>query len=78
VPIENPLTVGVQSKELGTKSGTDWEQTTQFKSDPRNHFAIDKAGNQDSGLFSCNRLRAIYCVAHCPKEILAARDTLEG
>src|SRR2546427_2682016 len=29
---------------------------------PRNHFVIDKAGIQDSGLFSCDRWRAIHCV----------------
>jgi len=26
----------------------------QFKSAPRNHFVIDKAGTQCSGLFSCD------------------------
>jgi len=39
-----------------------------FKSGPRNHFVIDKAGTQDSGLFRATAGRVIHWIARCLKK----------
>src|SRR6266851_8309432 len=47
---------------------TNWQRVRRFKSSPRNHFVIDKAGTQDSGLFRATAGRVIHWIARCLKK----------